>query len=336
MKNGTGQSVLIVGGSGFVGALAARTLRRLHPGLPITIGGRDLAKAAAVAERLGRADAVRVDLERADLGQRAGERHGAVVMFVKDERMNALRFAQRAGAAYVDISTAGFELAPEVALYAGRPESAPVLLASHWLAGSATLPALHFAKGYARLESIAIGAVLDEEDMGGPAAYADFERQSRAGQIALILKDGRWIGAGGEDASRSFVTVDGTEVKGQVYPLLDPLSLAAATDARSIRFDLVVGETATRRRGEPFSTEIVIELEGVRKDGSRGRSRHELVHPEGQAPMTAVGVAVAVERLLGLIGGERVAPGLYHPNALIEPEHMVARLAAFGTQIRSA
>ncbi|WP_434041124.1 MULTISPECIES: saccharopine dehydrogenase NADP-binding domain-containing protein [Sorangium] len=329
-------SVLIVGGSGVVGALTAKTLRALYPDLPIAIGGRDLAKAAAVAEQIGRARPVRVDLERPDLGQPAGEAHGAVVMFVKDERVNALRFAQETGAAYVDISTAAFEIAPEVALHAQRPRSAPVLLACHWLVGSATLPALHFAKAYARLESVAIGAVLDEQDVGGPAAYADFERQNGAGLKAPLLQDGRWIWVGGEEGSRSFVTVDGTEVKGQAYAVLDPMSIAAATDVRSVRFDLVLGETATRRRGEPFSTEIVIELEGVRKDGTRGSSRHELVHPEGQAPMTAVAVAVAVERLLGLAGGERAAPGLYHPNTLIDPEHMLERLAAFGTRIRSA
>lgn len=332
---GTRQSVLIVGGSGVVGSLAAKTLRKLHPDLPITIGGRDRTKAAAVAEQLGRAHAAHVDLERADLGQPADETYGAIVMFVKDDRMNALRYAQRTGAAYVDISTAAFEIAPEVALYAQHPKSAPVLLACHWLVGSATLPTLHFARDYASLESVAIGAVLDEKDIGGPAAHADFDRQSKAGQSALILKDGKWIWVGGEDGSRSFVTVDGAELKGQAFPILDTMSIAAATDARSVRFDLVLGETATRRRGEPFSTEIVIELEGMRKDGSRGRSRHELVHPEGQAPMTAVGVAVAVERLLGLAGGERVAPGLYHPNVLIEPAHMLERLVSFGTRIRS-
>ncbi|WP_437730127.1 NAD(P)-dependent oxidoreductase [Sorangium sp. So ce1335] len=333
---GTRQSVLIVGGSGVVGSRTARTLRALYPDLPIAIGGRDLAKAAAVAEQVGRARPVRVDLERADLGLPAGEAYGAVLMFVKDARMSALRFAQETGAAYVDISTAAFEIAPEVALHAARPRSAPVLLACHWLVGAATLPALHFARGYARLESVAIGAVLDEQDVGGPAAYADFERQIGAGQKALFLKDGAWTWAGAEDGARSFVTVDGTEVKGQLYPVLDLMSIAAATDARSVRFDLALGETASRRRGEPFSTEIVIELEGVKKDGARGRSRHELVHPEGQAPVTAVGVAVAVERLLGLAGGAPAAPGLYHPETLVDPERMLDRLAAFGTTIRSA
>ena len=61
--------VLIIGGSGIVGSQAAQTLRKLHPDLPIAIGGRDLAKAKSVADTVGSAEAVSIDLDRADLGE---------------------------------------------------------------------------------------------------------------------------------------------------------------------------------------------------------------------------------------------------------------------------
>ncbi|MDF2693149.1 MAG: Saccharopine dehydrogenase, partial [Labilithrix sp.] len=138
----------------------------------------------------------------------------------------------------------------------------------------------------------------------------------------------------GDRSARAFTTVDGTEIHAHAYSVLDNLSLAARTEARSIRFDFALGESATRRRGGPFSTEFVVELKGVKKDGTRGSSRHELVHPQGQAPMTAVGVSVIVERLLGLVGTP-LPPGLYLPDGFIEPTHMLERLTAFGTQIRS-
>jgi hypothetical protein len=125
-------------------------------------------------------------------------------------------------------------------------------------------------------------------------------------------------------------------MNGQAYSLLDVLSLAAATGASSIRGVVALGESASRRRGEPFSTEIILELTGTRSDGTTARVRHELVHPQGQAPMTAVAVAVAVERLLGLAGGPPVPPGLYLPHVIIEPELMVRRLEQFGTRIRRA
>lgn len=334
MSASTRAPVLIVGGSGVVGSQAAKTLRRLYPDLPLTIGGRDLGKARAVADDLGRADAVVVDLERTDLGQDPERRYSAVVMFVKDDTLHSLAFAQARGVPYLEISTAVFELGPAIGLFVHRPSSAPILIDGNWLAGTATLAALHFAREFRTIEAIEIAAVLDEQDVGGPAAYIDFERQTKAVPSALMLVDGKWTWATGDLASRSFKDVDGREMQGQAYSLLDVLSLATATGARSIRSDVALGESASRRRGEPFSSEIIIEIAGTRHDGTPARVRREIVHPQGQAPMTAVAVAVGVERLLGLAGGAPVPPGLYLPHVVIEPEHMLRRLEEFGAQIQ--
>jgi uncharacterized protein YbjT (DUF2867 family) len=58
--------VLFVGGSGVVGSRAVKALRRLQPDLPITVGARNLDKAAAVAMEIGGADMATIDLERPD------------------------------------------------------------------------------------------------------------------------------------------------------------------------------------------------------------------------------------------------------------------------------
>jgi hypothetical protein len=50
--------------------------------------------------------------------------------------------------------------------------------------------------------------------------------------------------------------------------------------------------------------------------------------------LTALGVTLAIERLLGLAGGAAVAPGLYLPEVLIDPAYMVQRLEEIGTEIR--
>jgi hypothetical protein len=336
MSASTRAPVLIVGGSGVVGSRAAKILRRLYPELPITIGGRDLDKARAVADELGNADAVRVDLERADLGQPGERAYSAVVMFVKDDTLHSLAFAQARGVPYLEISTAAFELGPAVGLHAHRPNAAPILMDSYWLAGAATLATLHFAREFRSVEAIEIGAVLDEQDVGGPAAYADLDRQTKAIPSALLLADGKWSWVSGPAAARVFKDVDGHEMPGQAYSLLDVLSLAAATGASSIRTDVAFGESASRRRGEAFSTEIIIEMTGTRHDGTTARVRHELVHPEGQAPVTAAAVVVGIERLLGLAGGPPVPPGLYLPHVIIDPAHMIRRLEEFGTRIRRA
>ena len=60
--------VLILGGSGQAGAGAAATLRGWYPTLPLTIAGRDIERAQRVADELGAATAVTIDLRRRDLG----------------------------------------------------------------------------------------------------------------------------------------------------------------------------------------------------------------------------------------------------------------------------
>ncbi|WP_394823468.1 NAD(P)-dependent oxidoreductase [Pendulispora albinea] len=327
--------VLIVGGSGVVGSLSAKILRQLHPDLPITLAGRDPNKAAAVAREVGGADGVAVDLGRADLGLPEGRAFSAIVMFTKDETLHAMRYAQAKGTPYLGLSSALFEMGPEVSAFVHAPKGAPILMDSSWLAGTAILPTLQFARAFRSIDAIAIGAVLDERDMGGPSAYADYDRIMRAARTAMILKNGKWIWAG-DDGTRRFTRVDGTEVEGQAYHAMDTVGLAAATGAANVRLDIHLGESSSRGRGEPFSTEVIVEIEGRTNDGAAARVRHELVHPEGQAPMTAVGVAVGVERLLGLAGGDPVAPGLHLPETLIEPDYMVKRLKEFGARIGRA
>lgn len=328
--------VLLIGGSGVVGTLAAKTLRRLQPQLPIVIGGRNLARAEAVAGQLGHASVQAIDLGRPDLGVPDAAQYAAMALFVKDDSLNSLVYAQLHGVPYLSISDGAFEIAPTVARYIHSPSSAPVLMGSQWLVGAATLPALHFAGELDSVDAIHIGLLLDDEDMGGPAAFVDYERITGVAPRALILEDGKFTWADETGATRHFNSVDGRTLEAKAYSPLDVVSLAAATNARSIRLDLAMGESSSRRRGEPYSTEIVLEIEGLTKTGAAHRARYEIVHPGGQAPLTALGVAVGLERLLGLSGGAPVKPGLYLPEVLIDPAYMVARMEEIGTRIRCA
>jgi hypothetical protein len=335
MSTSTLQPVLIIGGSGIVGSKAAQTLRRLHPALRIAVGGRNLDHANAVAKNIGNAEAAKVDLTRPDLG--LGERSfSAIVMFLKDDTLNSLKYAQAKGLPYVSISSGVFEVGPEMAHHIHAPWRSAILMGSQWLVGAATLPTLEFSREFQSLETIQIAAVFDEQDMGGPAAFADFERLTKSAPNPLILQDGRWRWISGAEATRQVTDSAGAIREANTYSPLDVLSLAAATDAKSIRFDLIYGESATRRRGEPFSTEIIIELSGKLGNGKTANTRHELFHAGGQAPVTALCVALAVERLLGLAGGPKVEPGLYFPDSLIEPAYALRRLKEFGMEVRRA
>ncbi|GAA1931909.1 hypothetical protein GCM10009837_67010 [Streptomyces durmitorensis] len=326
---GQSESVLILGGTGQAGAGAAAFLRQWHPALPLTIAGRDLERAQRVADELGAATAVTTDLLRADLGLPADHHYSAVVAALWDDHLHGLRYAQHRGLPYLSISSGLTDIAPEVVAGAQRAGAAPILVASHYCAGTVVLAALHSARQFDRIDTIRIGAVLDELDTGGPAGRADLQRWSTATSAGLVRRDGVFTWINGPDAQTDVRSTDGTVLPGQSIAILDVPSLALATDAPNVRFDFAVGESAGRRRGEPASFEVRLDLEGAHRGGAPISTSSYLVHPTGQRPLTAVGIALGIERLLAL-RGDAVTPGIHTPEALIDPAYAVERMAETG------
>jgi hypothetical protein len=325
--------VLFVGGSGVVGSRATKTLRRLEPELKLLIGARNLLKAEALALDVGGATALRVDLERDDLGLPRDTPVSAVVTLLKDDTLNTLRFAQARGVPFIAFSNWLFDIAPEIARYVQQPTRAPLLLLGHVLGGTVVLTALHFAREFRSVGAIEIGVVMDSDDGGGPAAQGDFERIAQNVPNPLLLHGGRWIWARGERAQRRFVDAAGVERQGQAVPVLDIPSLAAATSASSVRVDLALRDAASRPPGDGPSHSVCIEIEGERHAGGAGRFRYALSSQGGHSVTSAQGVALATERLLGLAGRGPVPAGLYHPETLLDPVAVVERLRELGTRI---
>jgi hypothetical protein len=150
---------------------------------------------------------------------------------------------------------------------------------------------------------------------------------------ALVRRDGAFVWQTGEEAAVTLRAVDGTEHQADTFSFYDVLGLAAATGAPNVQFKLAFGVSSSRRRGEPMSTEIIIELTGQDHAGQPLRTRHAVVHPQGQMPLTALGVALLLERLLGLDGQPAVPAGLYFPYQLLEPRAYLARFKQIGGQI---
>ena len=154
--------ILLIGGSGVVGSALARLLRQTYPGLPLIISGRDAARAAALADELGGASAVSVDLSQPDLG--LGQLDlGAIAILFKDERVSALRYAQRRGVPFLSISTTMCEVAPEIATFTQQAK-ATLVLGGCWLVGLTAIGARLAAASLASVNAIQIGAVLDSDD----------------------------------------------------------------------------------------------------------------------------------------------------------------------------
>lgn len=324
--------ILFMGGSGAIGRQTAKALHAIHPEIPLLIGGRDLEKSEKAAREIGQAEGVALDTSADDLG--LGDRAvSAVAVFYSDERAAGLRFAQARGVPHLGISAAIYEIAPDVANFMHKPGAAPIVFGAEWLVGATTIPTLDIAKAFGSVSDIVIGALVDEEDGGGPAVAADFERMSKMMPAAFTRRDGAYIWRDGDDAKTEFSAIDGTRIEASGFSSIDVVGLATATGAPNVQFNLATGISSSRRRGEPKSTEIIIELTGKDRDGQALRTRHAVFHPQGAAPLTAQGTSMILERLLGLDGNPPPPAGLYFPFQVLDPKAYLARLKAAGGSV---
>lgn len=323
--------VLLIGGAGRVGSRAARWLRDMHPELPIVIAGRDIAKARRLATEIGHASAIVIDLGRVDLGLDEDASFSAVTVLLKDDSLSAMHFAQTHGVPYVAISDYAFDIGPEVALAVARPNAAPVLLLGHFLGGISVLATLHATRDFQRVDTIEMAAVFSPADIGGPTAQADMARVAEIAPHPLMLQDGHWVWAKGEAAQRTFTDIDGVVRQGQAYPLLDVVSLAAATEALSIRIDAFMRNDADSSPAH----RLILDIAGLSQNGEPKRTRWVIEDNDFHQGMSGIGLALAIERLLGLSGGEPVKPGLYHPETLLRSEDVMQRLKQAGVSVRA-
>jgi hypothetical protein len=217
--------VLFVGGAGFVGRTAVRWFRQRHPNIRLLVGGRNLQAAGEVAQEVGGAIAVAIDLDKPHLGLGDDVAVAAVVMLAPEAGLKGLSYAQGLGIPYLNINAAITEIGPELAMFAHRPTAAPVVLTSHWLAGAATFLALNSAKGFDRVQSIRLGAIVDEKDPVGPAAIEDMVRVHGAAPAALVFEGGRRVWLSGDDAKGKFESVDGRSLDATAFSTFDTASL---------------------------------------------------------------------------------------------------------------
>lgn len=321
--------ILLLGGTGQIGRFTANALRMQYPDLPLLIGSRNQQKAEQVASGLNHAEAVVIDPDADDLG--LGDRPiGAMAVLYSDHRLASLRYAHSRGIPHVGISTGLYEIAPEIAIHMQRPDAAAVVLGYEWLVGATTIATLTSAKAYARIDKIRIGALVDEEDWGGPAVAEDFERFASVISSFLASRDGAFVWRKEEDAGFTFRAIDGTEIAAFGFSSINIAGLAAVTGASDIEFAIGTGISSSRRAGGAKSTEIIIELSGHDATGASLSSRHAVLHPDGAAPLTALGISMVLERLAGLDGKPATKAGLYFPFQIVDHENYLGRLTQEG------
>jgi hypothetical protein len=151
---------------------------------------------------------------------------------------------------------------------------------------------------------------------------------------ALLRRERRWIWVDARSSGRRVKDLDGRSFEATPMGVLDVASLAAVTDADDVRFDVGVGDSLGSRQARAASHDIYVDMTGRLADGPEATVRTLISDPRGQAHLTALGVVIALERVLGLDGRTPPAGGLYGPETLVPPVQAVARLKQFGVQLK--
>jgi hypothetical protein len=326
--------VLLIGGYGVTGRKVAAQLRARHPDLPLTIAGRDFKKAELMARELGGADAFEVDLEAGhpDLGLPHGA-FSAMAVLVKDETLDTIRFAERHGVGYLNVTNGVFESAGEFVQGISAVREVPVVIASQWFCGAVLFSTLALTKALSSVSKIEIGIVIDRGGAsGGPAATADFERIFRSCPSVMVRDAGRYRWVSGDAARGRFAGVGGLEQDATVSVSTDCLTLGAATDARDIRVLEIFGQSFTGSQGGGAADEISITVEGRTPSGALRRIRQDIVAlSAATTSLTAINIAMLLGRMAGC-AGEGLAPGFYTPDRVIDADTAVARMQAAGVR----
>lgn len=319
--------ILIAGGWGLVGSSIANALREAGHDLVITLAGRTPETGAALAAAIG-ARVVRLDVADPAEGLSAAGPVDLVIAALQDPDDTLLAAALRSGAGHIGITRTAANMASS-AVTAAALARRPAMMLGHWQAGALTLAALAAARAFATVDRVEMAALYDYADPIGPMTMND--ASGFVGE-ALIRQNGHWLNVHAPDAPRSVVRPGQPAFDAMPMGVLDTPALAALTDARHVRFDLGSGESLGTAAGQIASHDLYIDISGRDADGAAMHRRTLVSDPKGQAHLTALGVLIGTERLLGLDGDPPPA-GLVFPESAIDPDRAVARLRDFGVRI---
>lgn len=319
--------ILIIGGYGQVGTNIARLIREADTSVELILAGRNPQKGEGLAQELSNAETAYVNLEEGfNLAQ---FRKIDLIISALDDDSNIIReTAILNGIACITVSELADQVSTTAFLSLHKTISAPIVFAGHWQAGLLTLIVKQLASGFSRITHIETAGLYDEKDPVGPLVA---EEVSGFVGKALIRQDGNWLYVDSKNNKRIIDLYGGSSTMGHPMSTLDVPSIAAFTNAQNIRFDFIVGESIGSSKGFAASHDLYIEIEGISLSGERKKLRTIVSGSKGNSHLTAVGVYLIAERILGLNGQPtQKIGGLYLPETIVSSDNIVSRLEDFG------
>ena len=322
--------ILIVGGYGMVGSNIARLIRQADKHIELVLAGRNPQNGISLAKELNHSETAYVNLEE---GFNLNEfKKIDLIISAVDDHSNILReTAILNGIACIAVSELADQISPTAFLSLHKTIVAPVVYAGHWQAGLLTLMVKQQANKFSHIETVELAGLYDPKDSVGPLVAN--EVSGFVGE-ALIRKGGNWLSLQAKENPRTIDLHNHSSAIGYPVSTLDVPSIAAFTSAKNIRFDFITGESIGTSKGLPASHELYITIDGTLLSGEKRKLSTIVSGPKGNSHLTAVGVYLITEKILGLNGqSEQKIGGLYLPETIISTHHISNRLKEFGIEI---
>ncbi|ATF13290.1 hypothetical protein HPY28_01435 [Brevibacillus sp. HB1.2] len=321
--------LLIAGGYGVIGSAIARLIRSINKNVEIVLAGRNPEKGAPLARELGHSQTAYLDLTSGQTIENLGELD-LIVVALQDPGDVLLQAALTKGIAHIGITKLADELSTLTFAALQTPPKRPIVPLGHAQTGILTFVAAQAAMDFALVESIELASLHDERDLIGPSTLEESE-----GFIsrALLRQDAQWKWVDATQHGRLVRLSGDYSVEGFPMAILDVPNLASITGAPNVRFDFVLGDSIGTRAGKSASQDLYIEMKGFLKTGKPASYRISISDPKGHAHMTALGVLLSIERILGWDGNPPADGGVYLPDTLLPIDTAIARIKDFGVQI---
>jgi len=339
-KSQNTKAVLIVGGYGVVGAQIAFLLRQRHPDIPLIIAGRNIKKAQQIAESLGNAAFVEMDVTKDNQISPLKDKLSAIVTATNDPNNFILLAAIKNDIPYIDITRWTSRLKEALIRVSVEKLTQPVIFSSAWMAGVAALIAKKMSEKFSVIESIDIDILFSLQDKAGPNSieYAD-----QLGTSFDVFEKGviRSIKPMTEAKAVNFES--GLSTNAYRFDTPDQLTLPIICSAngvssrityddkysgaflsfmvRSGLWSIINRPAFTKIRhsliynpGEGGPHEILVSIKGRGVDGTPQNIQATILDKKGQTHLTALGSVIQVERILALNGNNGSINGVTFPE----------------------
>jgi len=352
------QAIVILGGYGVVGSQISQIFRQSHPDLPLILAGRNPQQAQQlVAELGGPTSAAAIDVLKPQ--PLAGLQPQAIINAVNDPHDYVLQEAVARGIPMVDITRWTSRLQQTLDRIDRNTLKAPLLFASHWMAGLASVVAFAATQQLAQTEQMDLHVLFSLKDKAGPNSIEYMEHIATPFTITEKHQP-REVYPYTEPQTVTFP--NGYRAKTYRFDTPDQWTLPQSTKAASVSARITFDDRLTmglllglarsgvwkllmHRRfdrlrhallynpGTGAAHELVWQISGRDHAGKAQQLTKTIVDRQGQTHLTAVGAVIQLETMLGLDGSQAFAPGIYFPETAPKLAYALGRMQQLGVEL---